>query len=211
MKEGGQCHTITRQEELEAMLEAQWEAELKAKTEAIRKKYPIVPRLAGRKDHRKTLRGRIELVSKTQPEILELRDKLLEIGGEELVAIPPEIGMDPFVLLFAKEGKAMSHPIRLRRMEPSQCHANVEKLIHQKKIAAMATGYALSEDGLWRSHSWGLTQKRDGLVIIETTVAREIYFGVAFPAKVIRENFPGIFGRACDPKAYSIIKSSLGL
>ena len=36
------------------------------------------------------------------------------------------------------------------------------------------TGYALSDDGLWRQHSWGLlTDDR----VVETTVARLRYFG----------------------------------
>ena len=36
------------------------------------------------------------------------------------------------------------------------------------------TGYALSDDGLWRSHSWVVTDE----VLYETTVARELYFGI---------------------------------
>ena len=72
----------------------------------------------------------------------------------------------------------------------------------------MATGYALSEDGLWRSHSWGLTQARNRAVIIETTVSRERYFGVMFPAEEIPQ---GVLGRLCDPEAYLTFKSALRL
>ncbi|HEX7958941.1 MAG TPA: hypothetical protein VF493_03430, partial [Terriglobales bacterium] len=41
-------------------------------------------------------------------------------------------------------------------------------------IVAIATGYALSEYGLWRQHSWGIL--RDG--VLETTKTRLKYFGI---------------------------------
>lgn len=41
-------------------------------------------------------------------------------------------------------------------------------------IVGIATGYALSGDGLWRQHSWGVL--RDG--IFETTETRLKYFGI---------------------------------
>jgi hypothetical protein len=40
--------------------------------------------------------------------------------------------------------------------------------------ANIATGYGLSEDGLWRQHSWLWNGKK----VLETTVPRTIYFGV---------------------------------
>jgi hypothetical protein len=144
------------------------------------------PRTHGRKDQQKTLRDRIDLVSETQPEILELRDKLLEIGGEELVATPLELGLDPFAPVLTKLGEVMQYPVKLREMEASQCHHNVEKLLKGKKLTAMGTGYGLSDDGLWRSHSWGLKQIRGELLIIETTVSREIYFGVPVHREALR-------------------------
>jgi hypothetical protein len=141
--------------------------------------------LHGRKAQLKTLRDRIDLVSKAQPEILQLRDRLLEIGGEELVAFPPQLGLDPFVPLLAELGEVMSYPVKLRKMEASQCHDNVERLMKDKKLATMGRGYGLSDDGLWRNHSWGLKQTRDKVVIVETTVSREIYFGVPLPREAL--------------------------
>jgi hypothetical protein len=41
-------------------------------------------------------------------------------------------------------------------------------------FVVIATGYALSDDGLWRQHSWDVL--RDG--ILETTKARQKYFGI---------------------------------
>jgi hypothetical protein len=41
-------------------------------------------------------------------------------------------------------------------MEDSRCHENVARLWTDKRwgLVAIGTGYALSEDGLWRRHSW---------------------------------------------------------
>jgi hypothetical protein len=41
-------------------------------------------------------------------------------------------------------------------------------------MVGIGTGYALSADGLWRQHSWGV--RRQG--ILETTAPREKYFGI---------------------------------
>jgi hypothetical protein len=38
----------------------------------------------------------------------------------------------------------------------------------------IVTGYALSDDGLWRRHTWALEGER----VIETTEPRVLYFGV---------------------------------
>ncbi len=60
------------------------------------------------------------------------------------------------------------------------CHQNVSTVWQSKvpKLIAVGTGYALSEDGLWRQHSWGVL--RDGL--LETTVVRVKYFGLLLQA-----------------------------
>ena len=47
----------------------------------------------------------------------------------------------------------------------------------------LVTGYALSDDGLWRQHSWVM----DDQVIYETTVKRTQYYGfVLDPAEAVR-------------------------
>jgi hypothetical protein len=62
----------------------------------------------------------------------------------------------------------------LRLGRTSGCHANTAWLARRGECRP-ATGYALSDDGYWRQHSWGVTS--DGR-ILETTVARTAYFGV---------------------------------
>jgi hypothetical protein len=45
----------------------------------------------------------------------------------------------------------------------------------EKRLAAIVTGWALSEDGIWRQHSWGIDWKGR---LVETTLPRTRYFGV---------------------------------
>jgi hypothetical protein len=126
------------------------------------------------------LNDRVQEISRQQPEILALREKLLGIGGAEIVALPLTMGIDPFVPLLEIWGQVMEGPVTYRRMEPSECHVNVARLWGERKkwsrLIGVGTGYALSDDGLWRGHSWGLTKRG----IIETTVSRVKYFGLPF-------------------------------
>lgn len=66
--------------------------------------------------------------------------------------------------------------------EPGACHENVAGLLQRDELDSGWAGYALSEDGLWRHHSWG---KRNGK-IVETTVERLVYWGV--PVRVVRSD-----------------------
>jgi len=58
----------------------------------------------------------------------------------------------------------------------SQYHQNAHDLLRNGKAAFVGTGYALSQDGLWRGHSWA--HRVDG-TILETTEPRLAYFGTA--------------------------------
>lgn len=71
-------------------------------------------------------------------------------------------------------------------MAKSECHKNVSRLWKKTPngMAGIGTGYALSGDGLWRQHSWGL--RREG--IPETTGERAKYFGV-LPQRDAAESF----------------------
>ena len=130
-------------------------------------------------EQRAFLNDRVQEVSRQQPEILTLRAKLLGIGGAEIVALPLTMGIDPFVPLLEIWGQVMERPVTYR-LEPSQCHLNVARLWEERKkgsrLIGVGTGYALSDDGLWRGHSWGLNKRG----IIETTVSRVKYFDLPF-------------------------------
>ena len=126
------------------------------------------------RDRERLLRRRLEEAANLQPEIGELRRLLLNMGGVELVAPP---GPDAAVGFLIDYGFAMAGPVKRRGMIEGGCHKNVSRLwvSGARTLIGIGTGYALSGDGLWRQHSWGI--RRSG--IIETTAEREVYFGIA--------------------------------
>lgn len=65
-------------------------------------------------------------------------------------------------------------------MRPVQCHNNCELLLFQQQAEEMYTGLALSEDGIWRPHSWCKSSKGH---LIETTEPRIYYLYCAAPVK----------------------------
>jgi|SRR5665213_1339855 len=120
------------------------------------------------------LRAAIEL----QPEIGALRTLLLGIGGVEFVASSQ---IDPDIGALISSGFAMEDLVECEPMERSACHANVARLwvADKSDLLGIGTGYALSDDGLWRQHSWGM--RRNG--ILETTKPRVRYFGIALQGR----------------------------
>lgn len=125
-------------------------------------------------DEQKTfLNRRFREAVSNQPELKHLKALLLGLGGDFLVA-PPRPDQDVPRLL--EQGFLISGPVTLRVMKSSSCHQNVASLWATRRfgIVGIATGYALSEDGLWRQHSWGIL--RDG--VLETTETRLKYFGI---------------------------------
>ena len=130
------------------------------------------------KIQRSLLRHRLRGARAQQPEIGALRTLLLGIGGEELVA-PGGIDADiPFLI---NSGFLMEGSVQCEVMEVSACHQNVARLWIGRKcgLVGIGTGYALSDDSLWRQHSWGI--QRDG--VLETTKARVKYFGRALKGR----------------------------
>jgi len=107
-----------------------------------------------------------------QPELETLRALLLRMGGVELVA---PSAFDPDVAILITSGLVTIGSVKCEIMERSACHQNVARLWLTKEggLVGIGTGYALSEDGLWRQHSWGI--RRQG--IVETTKPRVKYFG----------------------------------
>lgn len=142
------------------------------------------------------LRERLARAAKRDPRWMALRDRLLALGGLEVVvglddyfdpALPSVLS--PRARVFDGEGAMVV------RGEGGACHHNVAALcageelwrfLHRRDLpkAKIVTGWALSEDGLWRNHSWGVT--KDGTVV-ETTIPRIVYYGVALtPAESLR-------------------------
>ena len=137
-------------------------------------------------------------VTRTEPEIdaahQQLRDqleqKLLSLGGKRVIwrAVEPDL---PELL---ERGQLFAEPVKLRRGRQGGCHENAAKLwakdVHRTRLL---TGYGLSDDGLWRQHSW-VVQKG---VLLETTRKRTLYFGIALdPEPALKfwfENYANVY------------------
>lgn len=101
---------------------------------------------------------------------------LLQYGGELVVPHRyPEHHLDEFLASAA----VFSAAGRFVPGEDNGCHANAAMLWTDGTVAAIGTGYALSDDGLWRQHSWGVDA--DGTPV-ETTAARISYAGITLTA-----------------------------
>jgi hypothetical protein len=103
----------------------------------------------------------------------QLIEVLLSFGGDR-VAIT---GYDEDVYRLVRRGQLWSGRGALKMPgAPSQCHANAANLWDANRdTVILATGYALSRDGMWRQHSFGLNAGR----VVETTEPRVAYFGFA--------------------------------
>lgn len=107
--------------------------------------------------------------------ILVLRDKLLSLGGDE--ACMPALEEDIEKILSRGQ---LWYGDRLLFMEGqrSHCHSNSAYLWDaNRKNTCIATGYALTNDGMWRQHSWLIHIRPRKNEVVETTVRRIAYFG----------------------------------
>jgi len=125
------------------------------------------------KERQRLLRRRIRDATLAQPEIKQLVKQLLKLGGEFVVAPPT---LDTNVSELIECGFVMGGAVVVKAGRVSECHDNVAGLWRVRRLGmvGIGTGYALTDDGLWRQHSWGIL--REG--ILETTVARVKYFGI---------------------------------
>ena len=126
---------------------------------------------------------RRDRILKLFPTYSELRRKLLGIGGLEVV-LPRYDEMSEAqrnrqryeTARIIDAGQTWQGQMaRLEEMDDSNCHVNTA-IMFKRGVGSIASGFALSEDGLWREHSWVL-ERSDHL--IETTVLRLLYHGYA--------------------------------
>lgn len=104
-------------------------------------------------------------------QIYRFSNKLFEFGGNKIC-----INKELINILngFIKYGKIMDYPAKMKRMKQSRCHDNAEKLNQSNPDYKIFTGFALSDDLMWRYHSWCLYKEK----IVETTVKRILYYGI---------------------------------
>lgn len=114
-------------------------------------------------------------------QMLQLRDVLLSMGGCE-ACLP--VTDEDLVNIIAHGQLWDNITTRMMRGLPSQCHSNSAELWYNNRhsyknghAVIICTGYALSDDGIWRQHSWLVHAKPRANVIIETTEPRVAYFG----------------------------------
>lgn len=103
-----------------------------------------------------------------------LKTHLLDIGG--WCVILPAIEED-FLKLITRGRRFAGKSIFMKGL-PSQCHYNSACLWDENRDSLyIATGYALSKDGVWRQHSWCTLPTKRSWRVVETTEKRVQYFG----------------------------------
>ena len=116
------------------------------------------------------------------PKLYELREKLLSFGGEATCLPGEEEDIDD--ILNSGQFWFGSESVMLKG-EPCNCHRNACALYQDNIYGDMriCTGYALSNDGMWRQHSWLVLHQNEENIIIETTEPRIAYFGFVMSKK----------------------------
>jgi hypothetical protein len=125
---------------------------------------------------------KLDQALKSKPYLKALHDRLLELGGSvPVIWNPGHTTEENFMHLLLMLGRVSSgRGARLRVMARNGCHANAEALAkrYPRKYQA-ETGFALSDDGCWREHSWAFDTTKNQ--IVETTELRKRYYGIIEP------------------------------
>ena len=100
----------------------------------------------------------------------QFAEHLLSFGGDRVIGHEG----DPDLTNIMTRGKTFSgkDPIMMPGA-PSRCHGNVCALHDANPHVKVHTGFALSDDGTWRPHSWATSGKN----VVETTTPRSKYLG----------------------------------
>ena len=131
------------------------------------------------------LKQRTVSVLEVVPKYRKLREKLLGFGGIEVV--PPVIDLSSAGQL-ARQSYDVTQVLQAGRtwpgeqaeikvVETNNCHLNVARL-RTSGHGHIVSGWALPMDGLWREHSWMVSNiDTPGESLIETTVSWLLYYG----------------------------------
>ena len=118
----------------------------------------------------------LEYFTKQHQDFVFLHNVLLKIGGFETCFPIYEDDMEAILT----RGRYFYGHSRMMKGQPSQCHRNsceLWELNHDEHNISICTGYALSEDGIWRQHSWILLIEDCREILIETAIKRKAYYG----------------------------------
>jgi hypothetical protein len=136
----------------------------------------------------KFIRGTNKQQFKLFPMLRNLRTKILATGGIEVNFY----GKEPFLELLLEFGQIWPEEgVGFLKGKRSNCFFNsIRYVLAHEKTMSLVLGYALSEDGLWRQHGWVWNSKKER--ILETTVNRELYFGIGITGLGVKELFGDI-------------------
>jgi len=100
----------------------------------------------------------------------DLKNRLLDVAGQAVC-----LHKEPDILDIMRRGKFFrGYNATMMKGAPCKCHSNSAALWNQNRnVTHIATGYALTRDGMWRQHSWCMY----GAGVVETTVKRLLYYG----------------------------------
>ena len=166
-----------------------------------------VPLNALESDREQVLRERNQAAFASEPRLADLEKRLLDAGGLVALLFLPE----PHVGELLERGRTFPEcwP-QLRRDKQSDCHRNAARLFCRTKGAVrIASGYALSDDSLWRQHSWGVKAKTRR--VIETTEHRLRYFGFVLNDAESMEFLLGNPPYAEEERNFEFIARHLGI
>jgi hypothetical protein len=130
-------------------------------------------------EQKEFLKQRTNEVLQEKPYLKPLRKRLLSLGGKFIILWNGNNGVNVVAHLLGDGRLFSNRGVKVVEGEPSQCHDNAFALWKTKPDDYLVvTGYGLSNDAIWRPHSW-CVDRRTGK-IIETTERRTKYFGVEF-------------------------------
>lgn len=133
------------------------------------------PTIKANPEQIESLRKSMDEMVKVMPEMARLYDRLLSIDGFA-VARSPEEDIEKLLT----RGIARQWGAKMVPGERNDCHGNAARLwAKDREGAVIETGWAMSEDGVWRQHSWA----RKGPTILETTTPRLLYYGFELTPK----------------------------
>lgn len=117
--------------------------------------------------------------SKRPPEIVAFCKLLRSFGGEEVALSNDEPDLEA---IMTRGQLWYDDNLLLKKGRRNGCHGNSSRIWEKAQKENnpniyLATGYALSDDGMWRCHSWCVDTSNEETRIIETTVERLLYFG----------------------------------
>ena len=145
-----------------------------------------------------------------QPLFEELREKLLSIGGEDVLSYSDEPGTMEWnwqdyslQYLLSKGIHRQPNTVEFTEMPLGKCHTNSSRL-YLKGYGKIETGWALTF-GVWQKHSWVLNiQKR----ILETTIPATDYFGYTLKSKESAWFVRNTIGSLTDPSNLLLLLTS---